>query len=342
MGTPLLPSYKYSSIPFLMLLPSSSRRSSQVNRLNRFFSTSRTAHSLSLSFLISMASLATCLMLALAFLGYSGPRTVGAEVPGSPDVSPSLQDILDKAHKGPLYTYPTSLTQGIIPKGIHSHNDYWRDVPFYSALSVGAISIEADVWLYNDPLFVGHEISALTKQRTFESLYINPILDVIKRQNPSTTFVNEKTLNGVFDTSSGQTLYLFVDLKTSGASTWPVVIKALEPLRAAGYLSSTNGTHFTSGPVTVIGTGNTPLSLVQPIEERDYFWDGPLPTLNSTFSNITALVSPHGKGIKVRYWDQPGWPISTRNGLWRQFRTEGVDLINVDDLEAAAGFGDTW
>lgn len=54
-------------------------------------------------------------MLALAFLGYSGPRTVGAEVPGSPDVSPSLQDILDKAHKGPLYTYPTSLTQGIIP-----------------------------------------------------------------------------------------------------------------------------------------------------------------------------------------------------------------------------------
>merc|ERR1711964_763966 len=169
-STPLLPSYKYSSIPFLMLLPSSSRRSSQVNRLNRFFSTSRTAHSLSLSFLISMASLATCLMLALAFLGYSGPRTVGAEVPGSPDVSPSLQDILDKAHKGPLYTYPTSLTQGIIPKGIHSHNDYWLDVPFYSALSVGAISIEADVWLYNDTLFVGHEISALTKQRTFESL----------------------------------------------------------------------------------------------------------------------------------------------------------------------------
>ncbi|KAL2064930.1 hypothetical protein VTL71DRAFT_4070 [Oculimacula yallundae] len=323
-----------------------------------------------------MASISTCLVLAYAFLGFTTFSTVGAVVPGSPDVSPSLQDILNKAHKGPLYTYPTSLTQGIIPKGIHSHNDYWRDVPFYSALAVGAISIEADVWLYNNSLFVGHEISALTKERTFESLYINPILDVIKKQNPSTPFVNEKTLNGVFDTSSEQTLYLFVDLKTNGASTWPVVIKALEPLRAAGYLSTTNGTHFKSGPVTVIGTGNTPLSLVQPIESRDYFWDGPLPTLNTTFSNITALVSPiasasvsgalgstvlgtsfndtqlailrgqvataHAKGIKVRYWDQPGWPISTRNGLWRQLRDEGVDLINADDLEAAAGFGDTW
>jgi len=145
--------------------------------------------------------------------------------------------------------------------------------------------------------------------------------------------------------------------------------------RAAGYLSSTNGTAFFRGAVTVIGTGNTPLNLVQPIAERDYFWDAPIPTLNGTFSNITSLVSPiastafgatfgpvlgtslndtqldllraqvetaHSKGIKVRYWDLPGWPISTRNGIWRQLWTEGVDLINVDDLEAAAGYGDAW
>ena len=61
----------------------------------------------------------------------------------------------------------------------------WRDVPFYTALSVGAVSTESDVWLYNDTLFVGHEQGALTTARTFESLYINPILDVLKRQNPT-------------------------------------------------------------------------------------------------------------------------------------------------------------
>jgi hypothetical protein len=145
--------------------------------------------------------------------------------------------------------------------------------------------------------------------------------------------------------------------------------------RSAGYLSSVNATAFKSGAVTVIGTGNTPLNLVQPITERDYFWDGPIPTLDSTFSNITALVSPiasanfdtnfgpvlgtslnetqvsllrkqvetaHAKGIKLRYWNQPGWPISTRNGLWRQLRTEGVDFINADDVADAAGLGDPW
>ena len=126
---------------------------------------------------------------------------------------------------------------------------------------------------------------------------------------------------------------------------------------------------LTSGAVTVIGTGNAPLDQIQAQMPRYAFFDAPIPTLNSTFSNITSQISPiastdftasfgdvlgtsmnesqlallrdqvrvaHAKGIKVRYWDQPIWPISTRNGLWIQLFGEGVDLINVDDLEAAA------
>ena len=148
-----------------------------------------------------------------------------------PDVNPALQNILDQAHQAPLYTYPTSLTQGIIPKLIHSHNDYWRDVPFYSALSIGAVSVEADVWLYDRTLHVGHEQGALTDQRTFESLYIDPLLDTLHRQNPqNSSFLNAPTHNGVFDTAATQTLYLFVDVKTDGPSTWPYVVRALEPL----------------------------------------------------------------------------------------------------------------
>jgi hypothetical protein len=96
---------------------------------------------------------------------------------------------------------------------------------------VGAVSIEADVWLYNGTLYVGHEQGALTPSRTFESLYINPILDVLKRQNPAnSTFLKTPSRNGVFDTSGGQTLYLFVDVKSDGPSTWPAVVEALDPL----------------------------------------------------------------------------------------------------------------
>lgn len=82
--------------------------------------------------------------------------------------------------------------------------------------------------------------------------------------------------SGVFDMSVGQTLYLFTDIKTDGLTTFPFMVKALQPLRDAGYLSSvTNGTVFKSGPVTVMGTGNTPFSLVQPVLNRDYFCESP-------------------------------------------------------------------
>jgi len=44
--------------------------------------------------------------------------------------------------------------------------------------------------------------------------------------------------------------------------------------------------------------------------------------------------------IGARYWDQPGFPVATRNAIWRILYNAGVALIIVDDLQAAAGFAD--
>ena len=132
-------------------------------------------------------------------------------------------------------------------------------MPFYSALSVGCLSIEADVFLYNDTLHVGHEESALTPERTFSSLYVQPILDVLRRQNPPSRFVKSPpTKNGLYDTAGGQTVYLFVDVKTDGPTTWPVVVRALQPLRDAGYLTTFNGTAVVPGPRPAPGARPAP------------------------------------------------------------------------------------
>lgn len=221
---------------------------------------------------------------------------------------------------------------------------------------------------------VGHETSALTTARTFSALYIQPILDTLRRQNPATPFVSEPTKNGVFDTSAGQTLYLWIDLKTSADATFPAVRTALEPLRAAGYLTTyypANAT-LSAGAVTVIGTGNTRLAdvLDADVDARDVFYDAPLdglpdevsgpevapiastqfagqfeagaggPALNeSALGVLRGQVSEaHARGIGARYWDTPGWPVGTRNAVWRTLLDEGVDLLNVDDLEGAAAF----
>ena len=60
---------------------------------------------------------------------------------------------------------------------------------------------------------------------------------------------------GVFDRDGTQTLYLFVDVKTEGTTTWPAVVDALEPLRSKGWLTKVDGSTLTKGPITVVGTG---------------------------------------------------------------------------------------
>ncbi|KAI0051764.1 hypothetical protein FA95DRAFT_1602517 [Auriscalpium vulgare] len=273
-----------------------------------------------------------------------------------------------------LLQYPTQLTQNIVPKAIHSHNDYWRDVPLLSALSFGVASVEADVWLLNGTLFVGHEEAALTPHRTFDSLYIQPLLHVLNAQNPKNEFtVNQTTPNGVFDTSSSTSLHLLVDIKTNGTEALPFILKALQPLRSAGYLTTSTSGNVTKSAVTVIGTGNSPLDGVKALEPRDYFFDGPLISLNDTSTNTTwdASLAPiastdygvavgwagitgisdaqrstiltlvndaHTRGIQARFWDTPGWPVGARDAVWRELLDDGADWLNADDLEAAAKF----
>ncbi|KAI0715199.1 hypothetical protein C8Q76DRAFT_842304 [Earliella scabrosa] len=279
-----------------------------------------------------------------------------------------------EASNSKLLRYPTQFTQGIIPKNIHSHNDYWRDVPLLTALSFGVSSVEADVSLINGTLFVGHETAALTKDRTLESLYIQPLLQILRKQNPKTLFTaNDTGINGVFDTDSGRALQLLIDIKTDGVEALPFILDAFQPLREAGYLTTfANGT-LTRSVVTVVGTGNSPLEQVKALEPRDYFFDAPLtqltdPSLNTTWdptlsplastdyavvvgwsgigemsdeqrANLTKFVGDaHALGITARFWDTPGWPVHARENVWRALLEGGADWLNADDLEAASAF----
>ena len=306
-------------------------------------------------------------------------------------------------------------------------------MPLYSALTAGCISIEADVWLFDEELFVGHSTSSLARNRTLKALYIDPLMDILSKQNPVTEFHpgSDASLNGVFDTNPAQTLTLLIDFKTDGSATWPYVVEALEPLRSANYLTHHNGTISIPGPITVVGTGNTPFLHIisnSTNPSHDIFFDAPLSQMweSSTTSDadpgpslrqredpakedselsdtyrqhdsppiyhktsreaveeaIPAANTPvllgsdmytpensyyasaafgkaigrvwrmqlseqqmelirghirgaHRRGLKVRYWDLPDWPIGLRNHVWNVLMREGVDVLNVDDLIAA-------
>lgn len=255
---------------------------------------------------------------------------------------------------------------------------------------------------YPPDLYVGHDTSSLTVERTLKNMYVDPLVTILDRQNPITPFhsVVDQPQRGVFDTDPAQTLILLVDFKTDGAAAWPQVVKALSPLRDRGYLTYYNGKDVVNGPVTVVGTGNTPFDLViSNSTYRDIFFDAPLDylaedssreqrriarqsadgdeNLGQGFSGTSPDLTPdafnptnsfyastsfrksigfpwpfrltagqmdsiraqvrgaHRRGLKVRYWALPNWPRGLRNHIWRVLVNEGVDILNVDDLQSA-------
>ncbi len=313
---------------------------------------------------------------------------------------------------------------GVFPIACHSHNDYWRPRPLFTALEHGCSAIEADVWLsLDDEVLVGHNTASLSLDRTLSTLYLNPIVEILDRANPQAVEVErysresgpeEKCLSGVFDTAPQTSLVLLIDFKSNGSELWPAVHSRLDPLRRKGYLTYFNGTSVTEGPVTVVVSGNACLDdVVENVHYRDMFLDAPL-ELMSTFTvggkddrssyvqesqlskdpaladgrSTTTSTEPflptdptvydatnsfyasasfkssvgyplrskltraqmalmrsqirgaHARGLKVRYWGVPSWPIGLRNYLWRVMVREGVDFLSVDDVRALAQ--DNW
>ncbi|KAF2103905.1 hypothetical protein NA57DRAFT_29436, partial [Rhizodiscina lignyota] len=296
-----------------------------------------------------------------------------------------------------LTHYPSDFTRDVIPIPCHSHNDYWRRIPLYEALHYGCTGVEADVWLFDEELYVGHDTASLTRNRTFRGLYVDPLVSILNKQNPQTEF-NNSTRNGVFDEDAEQTLVLLVDFKTNGRDIWPYVEEQLSALREKNYLTYFDGEKIIPGPITVVGTGNTPFDMViaNPTY-RDIFFDAPLSRMwqqpdnsppteslsevatsiltgqglvgvssstefdstNSYYASVNfratvgilwrgrlsdrqiqrirgQIQGAHERGLKVRYWNTPNWPIGMRNHIWHVLVKEGADMLNVDDLRSAA------
>ena len=101
------------------------------------------------------------------------------------------------------------------PMLIHSHNDYCRRAPFWQAYAQGVYSIEADVFLHDGRLLVGHDVEDLSPDMTFESLYVEPIVTLFGRNG------------GRAWKDSDERLQLMVELKSATEPTLQAVTALL-------------------------------------------------------------------------------------------------------------------
>jgi len=155
----------------------------------------------------------------------------------------------------------------------HSHNDYERSKPFYEAAALKFGSIEADIHLKEGTLYVAHDEADIQPQRTFEQLYLRPVLAQMA-SNQGKIYADDSPLQ------------LLVDIKTAATPTLQALQRMLMPYR--NYFDKNQHPYA----VTIVLSGNVP-----PANEWDnydpiFFFDGrPNMIYDSTAAKRIALIS---------------------------------------------------
>lgn len=231
------------------------------------------------------------------------------------------------------------------PVLIHSHNDYAQRVPFYQAYAQQVSSIEADVFLHDGQLLVGHDVEDLRADMTFEALYVEPIVTLFARNG------------GRAFRDSDQTLQLMVELKSETDPTLRAVAALL------GRWPEVFDPEVNPAAVRVAVTGRVPapeafdryprflgfdgawdadytpeqlerIALIS-TNFRDFSqWNGKGTIIPAEKERLEQVIArAHEQGKPVRFWNAPEGTT-----VYYTFYDMGIDYINTDKPEVCAAF----
>ena len=230
----------------------------------------------------------------------------------------------------------------------HAHNDYYHKRPLLDALASGFCSVEADVFLKNGKLLVGHFSFELKESRSLETLYLAPLAKRVKAND-----------GGVYKTRAP--FHLMIDFKTDGPPTYAALKPLLEKYRFM--LTAFTADTTEPGAVTIVISGSRPREAMEKDAKRLAGYDGRLSDLGKAESRhfmpwisdswrshfkwrgkgdlpareqakLAKIVkNAHTDGQKIRFWAAPDNPAA-----WSVFHEAGVDFINTDHLENLAEF----
>jgi hypothetical protein len=231
----------------------------------------------------------------------------------------------------------------------HAHNDYQHERPLFDALEYGFTSIEVDVLLINNELFVGHDLPEEVDHSlpTLLESYLLP-LDSIIRLN-----------DGWLYPGNDQICYLMIDIKSGGAETYMILNQQLQP-----YISWIRKPHEPmEGSIIIFLSGNRPIDIVindpntlfsldgrpedlgkgfskdiMPVISQSFYrysnWQGNVEIPEEDKAKIRKLANEvHLENKMLRLWATPESPDA-----WNTLQDLGVDLINSDDLEGLSNY----
>lgn len=216
---------------------------------------------------------------------------------------------------------------------IHSHNDYKQAIPFWYAYGSNAKSIEVDLVIDNNALYISHGDDIIDSKRTMASLYLKPLKEAVDLNLGSTN-----------------NLHFLVDMKSDAAQSLALLLPILQ-----AYEETINK----SGVKFVISGNRTPLEdylslpsyimmdyqSLEPVENRDAWdkvsmislafkpyssWNGEGEIPLEDQERIKQVVeTAHQMNKPFRFWGTP----DTENA-WQQLWALGVDIINTDQPDS--------
>ncbi len=230
----------------------------------------------------------------------------------------------------------------------HAHNDYHQPRPLLDALERGFCSVEADIFLVNGQLLVGHDRDELDEERTLQSLYLDPLQQRVKQ-------------NGGRIYPQAPTLTLLIDIKSDGSQTYTVLREVLATYQ--DMISAVIAGQYQERAIEIVISGDRPLADIAGDTSRHVGIDGRLTDLDSRDpAHLMPLISDnwgshfswrgtgefpaaereklrtivaraHAAGRRVRFWATPENPV-----LWRALLAAGVDHIGTDELDLLRDF----
>lgn len=238
----------------------------------------------------------------------------------------------------------------------HAHNDYEHERPLRDALARGFTSVEADVWLVDGRLLVGHDLADTRRKRTLESLYLDPLAKRVRAKG------------GTVHAGWDGTFQLLIDVKSEARATYRAIHDELR--RHPRIMTRFVRGEERPGAVTAVISGARDLAFMQQQKVRWAGYDGRLSDLESGLpAALMPLVSDnwvfhftwhgvgpmpedqraklhdivdtaHAAGYRVRFWSTPDadLPSRSREAVWQELVDAGVDHLNSDDLAGLAEF----
>jgi hypothetical protein len=230
----------------------------------------------------------------------------------------------------------------------HAHNDYQHDRPLLDAISRGFRSVEADIFLVDGALLVGHDREELRPGRTLQSLYLDPLLAHVRA-------------NGGSVYPGGPDLILLIDVKSDADSTYAALREVLDGY--AEMLTEYGPGYRRDRAVRAIISGNRAIGAIAADSVRRVAVDGRVPDLDGDLPvDLVPLISTnwanhvswrgegplpeadravihdlirraHDGGRMFRFWAHPDHPI-----VWAMLLDAGIDLVNTDDLDGLRAF----